>query len=500
MSTRVTRPIIIFIMRARVLVLAAAGFALLTRLAWAHFTLIQPPSWLTTEDGGKGAPPCGEGTPSGIVTRVQGGHAITLKLIETLFHPGHYRVALSVNSRAELPPDPDVIADTNGISISAAIQAPPQIPVLADGLFAHTTADNLNFQTDLVLPNINCARCTLQVIEFMAEHGPNIGGGYFYHHCADLQIVADPALAPPDPAWIRISLRPSNTFLKPGDSLQFAATVAGTDNTNVVWQAAQGTISASGLYTAPQAAGTYTITAASSADSSKSASATVNVSAQDQKLYFAQFANGVQSNNSILSEITLFPATVGNAAWATIEMNDDSGNPLGVALNGSPTPGRYDVVIPANAAVTLKTNGQGPIQTGSVTVSSDARLSGVILFNGSIGLSSGPDSRPLKKFSAPVRGGPGTYTGIALMGLGQDQVVGFELRSQEGNLVAKTNVSLSGRAHLAKLLSQFSWDNSVDVSTFSGTLIARGTADMAATVILITPSGSAFLPVQEISP
>ncbi len=487
-------------MKSRVLVLAAGGFVLLANLAWAHFTLIQPPSWLTTEDGGKGAPPCGEGTPSGIVTRVQGGHPLTLKLMETLFHPGHYRVALSINSRAELPPDPDVIADANGISISAAIQAPPQIPVLADGLFAHTTADNLNFQTDLVLPNINCGRCTLQVIEFMAEHGPNIGGGYFYHHCADLQIVADPALPPPDPAWVRVSLSPSNAFVKPGGSLQLAATVAGTDNTNVVWMAAQGTISGSGLYTAPLSPGTYTVTATSSADSSKSASATVNVNAQDQKLYFAQFATGVQSNNPILSEITLFPATVGNAAWATIEMNDDSGNPLGVKLNGTPTSGTFDIVIPANAAVTLKTNGQGPIQTGSVTVSSDARLAGVILFNGSIGLSSGPDSKPLKRFSAPVRAGQGTYTGIALMGLGQDQVVGFELRSQEGSLVAKTKVSLGGRAHLAKLLNQFSWDNAIDLFSFSGTLIASGTADMAATVILITPSGSAFLPVQEISP
>ncbi len=40
----------------------------------------------------------------------------------------------------------------------------------------------------------------------------------------------------------------------------------------------------------------------------------------------------------------------------------------------------------------------------------------------------------------------------------------------------------------------------LDFSGFSGTLIARGTADMAATAILIAPSGSAFLPVQEISP
>jgi hypothetical protein len=32
----------------------------------------------------------------------------------------------------------------------------------------------------------------------MAEHGANVGGGYFYHHCAELQITADPSAMMPD--------------------------------------------------------------------------------------------------------------------------------------------------------------------------------------------------------------------------------------------------------------------------------------------------------------
>jgi hypothetical protein len=39
----------------------------------------------------------------------------------------------------------------------------------------------------------------MQVIEFMAEHTANPGGGYFYHHCADLQIAADPNLPMANP-------------------------------------------------------------------------------------------------------------------------------------------------------------------------------------------------------------------------------------------------------------------------------------------------------------
>jgi hypothetical protein len=132
------------------------------------------------------------------VTRVQGGSPLTIELLEFVPHPGHYRIALSVNSRAELPPDPDVVVNAGGLSVSAAIQNPPKFPILADGLFAHTDASSGRpWQGEVMLPNIDCAKCTLQVIEFMAEHGPNIGGGYFYHHCADLQITAKPTCNPP---------------------------------------------------------------------------------------------------------------------------------------------------------------------------------------------------------------------------------------------------------------------------------------------------------------
>ena len=175
---------------------AAAG------MAHAHFALLQPSSAVAIEDGGKGAPPCGEGPDSNVVTDVLGGHPIAIRLNEFVFHPGHYRFALSVNSRAELPPDPDVVAQ-DGLSVSAAIQNPVKIPVLADGVFVHTSPPTGDWQTSLTLPNLNCDKCTLQIIEFMAEHGPNVGGGYFYHHCADLRIKVDPSLAPADGAWPR---------------------------------------------------------------------------------------------------------------------------------------------------------------------------------------------------------------------------------------------------------------------------------------------------------
>ncbi|MBV9504550.1 MAG: hypothetical protein JO323_06040 [Acidobacteriia bacterium] len=177
--------------------------------AFAHFYLIEPQSTLVEDKLGdpQKLGPCGgtsadPGTPTNVINKVQGGQKLHIKLQETVFHPGHYRIALALKSRSELPPDSEVVtrnSERGPSSVSAKIQT-PKPPVLADGLFTHKTRPAAPFETDLPLPNITCEKCTLQIIEFMAEHGLNKDGGFFYHHCADLQIVADPA-KPIDPQW-----------------------------------------------------------------------------------------------------------------------------------------------------------------------------------------------------------------------------------------------------------------------------------------------------------
>ena len=178
--------------------------------AYAHFKLLEPQSWLVEDNRGdpQKMGPCGgvsgnAGMPSNIVNKVQGGGKLHIKVQETVFHPGHYRVALAVSSRTELPPDPKVTTRDSARgpqSVTADIQNPPQIPVLADGLFAHTARSTTPFETDIDIPNINCEKCTLQIIQFMAEHARNKDGDFSYHHCADLQITADPS-KPIDARW-----------------------------------------------------------------------------------------------------------------------------------------------------------------------------------------------------------------------------------------------------------------------------------------------------------
>src|SRR5579859_6537473 len=97
------------------------GCALLVSLApigIAHFRLLEPASWI--EEGRLGDPqwlaPCGgttadPGKPTGAVTKVQGGEKLHIRIREMAFHPGFYRVALAVNSRSELPPDPEATSE-----------------------------------------------------------------------------------------------------------------------------------------------------------------------------------------------------------------------------------------------------------------------------------------------------------------------------------------------------------------------------------------------------
>lgn len=197
-------------MKRSVRFLVAALLAAVPASTYAHFKLVEPASWIIETDRGdpQKAGPCGGsntdwGKPSGMISKAVGGSKLHIKVLETIYHPGHYRVALAVNSQTELPLDP-VTTTREGArgpqSVTAVIQDPPRMPVLADGLWVHTAKVTEPFETDVTLPNISCPRCILQVVQWMAEHGFNNPGGYSYHHCADLQIVAD-TKKPMTPGW-----------------------------------------------------------------------------------------------------------------------------------------------------------------------------------------------------------------------------------------------------------------------------------------------------------
>ena len=201
-------------MKLRIALACAAGLVALAApvMSSAHFILEAPKSWI--EENGLGDPqkmgPCGgvtgnAGNPTMAVTEITGGEMLHVKVKETVYHPGFFRIALSVLDRAELPGDPeDTVKDgPNGKpwSDKGKVDPNPKAPVLVDGLWDHhTRIAGQEFETDVKLPNINCDHCSLQVIQFMENHPINPDGRFTYHHCADLKITANPKM-PIDMAW-----------------------------------------------------------------------------------------------------------------------------------------------------------------------------------------------------------------------------------------------------------------------------------------------------------
>src|ERR1051326_2413009 len=124
----------------RGLVFLSAVVAAFTPFATAHFKLLEPASWLVESNLGdpQKLGPCGgtsanSGMPSDAVTKVTGGQKLHIKLQETVYHPGHSRIALAVNSRADLPADPEVTlrdSEKGPQSVSAPIDRSPKPPLL----------------------------------------------------------------------------------------------------------------------------------------------------------------------------------------------------------------------------------------------------------------------------------------------------------------------------------------------------------------------------------
>jgi hypothetical protein len=192
-------------MHRRVLFLSLLT-AVVPTAAEAHFILMQPPSWQM--QGQVGDPqkmgPCGDpGTKTNVVTTFHAGDTVHFVFSEAIPHTGHYRFALGVHGMADLPADPHVTTNAQGFSVSVPIENPAQFPVLADGVNQHDGNIPVGkmWTADVKLPaDMTCQECVLQITEYMRDHGSNTGGndGFFYHHCAVVNIVA--AAAPTDAA------------------------------------------------------------------------------------------------------------------------------------------------------------------------------------------------------------------------------------------------------------------------------------------------------------
>src|SRR5216684_8315345 len=166
---------------------------------------------------------------------------------------------------------------------------------------------------------------------------------------------------------VTISVAPTSVSVAVGNTQQFTATVTGTSNTAVAWSvaggAANGTISSTGLYTAPATVPNppqVTVTATSQADSTKSASAIVTVTGPPTSVSVSPTAASVANFGT-----QQFTASVNGAPSTAVtwEVNGIAGG--NQTFGFISTSGLY--VAPSG--VPTKSDGKGSSITTTLTVS-----------------------------------------------------------------------------------------------------------------------------------
>jgi hypothetical protein len=162
---------------------------------------------------------------------------------------------------------------------------------------------------------------------------------------------------------VAVSISPASISIPVNTTKQFAATVSGTTNTDVTWSCTGGTISQTGLYTAPGTAGTYTVKATSKADTTKSASAAVTV---------VDTYNEVESNGSIstanaapdnVSKVVGYIGTSTDNDYFKVRVN--AGRTLTVNMTG-PSTKDYDLYL-SNGSAQLLAKSDGPTSTETLS-------------------------------------------------------------------------------------------------------------------------------------
>jgi hypothetical protein len=202
------------------------------------------------------------------------------------------------------------------------------------------------------------------------------------------------------PSVVTVFLQPTQISLSLGQPQQFQATVTGTSNKSVTWfaggvaggTASAGTISSSGLYTAPNAMPsppTVTVTALSNADSSAAASAVVSLtdgivvaisptSATVSTGAGQSFTASVTGTGAPSTAVTWSVNGIagGNSTLGTITSNGAAGA-LYVAPDVPPSPSTVsatatsvaDPTKSATASVTITCSATNTISPSAVTVS-----------------------------------------------------------------------------------------------------------------------------------
>ena len=145
------------------------------------------------------------------------------------------------------------------------------------------------------------------------------------NHTVGASITSPSASASSAITVFSLALSPGTTLLAPSGTQQFTATIQGLSNTGVTWSvdgtaggnASVGTITSSGLYTAPATTGAHTISAASAAVPSVAATTSITVINTSAGAVLT-YHNDDARDGAFTEETTLTPSVVNSTQFGKL--------------------------------------------------------------------------------------------------------------------------------------------------------------------------------------
>jgi hypothetical protein len=161
----------------RVVTLVAFVLTALTSAAAAgHIELLAP----SPRNDALKSGPCGAGAGDvrgQVVSTFRPGQTITVRWQEFVAHPGYYRISFDADGQDDFV-DPAAPGEPTG-----------DASVLIDNIGDREGTEV--YEQAVTLPDIECSRCTLQVVQVMTDKPPYGDGNDLYYQCADLVLATD---------------------------------------------------------------------------------------------------------------------------------------------------------------------------------------------------------------------------------------------------------------------------------------------------------------------
>ena len=215
-------------------------------------------------------------------------------------------------------------ANLNDVTTGATVVISPTTPVIGSTQTQQFTATLQGFTTfNWFVDSIAGGNITVGTVSSTGLYTPPSKSG---SHAITATSSTDSSLTASTSVSVFIfTLSYPSATVAPSATEQFTATITGITNTAVTWSvdgvangnSTAGTISATGLYTAPGTLGQHTIAATSSADPTATASAAITVNNQSASAVLT-YHNDDARDGAFLEEAILTPGNVNSAQFGKL--------------------------------------------------------------------------------------------------------------------------------------------------------------------------------------